>query len=102
MNRTMLIALAITLGVSANVALAEGNPELNRPFDTSRAFRAPPSVAISGPVVSDADANARLRADGYRGISLMRGSDGAWYGTAIRGSARLNVQVTPDGRVLAR
>mgnify|MGYP001329921173 CR=1 FL=1 len=32
MKKTILVALAITLGAGANVALAEGGPGLNRPF----------------------------------------------------------------------
>ncbi len=101
MKKTMLVALAITLGAGANVALAEGSPELNRPFGSPRIFSAPPSVAAA-PVASDADAYARLQADGYRGINLVRGNDGAWHGTAIRGAAKVNVLVGPDGRVLTR
>ena len=65
MKKTMLVALAIALGAGANVALAEGSPELNRPFGSPGYYSAPPSVAVvPGPVASDADAYARLQADG--------------------------------------
>lgn len=102
MMRIALVALAITLSAGANVALAEGSPELNRPFAQFRTHRAPPSVAVAGPVANDADARARLQADGYRDIILFRGSDGAWHGTATRGSAKVNVVVGADGRVMSR
>src|SRR5689334_3838651 len=105
MKKTMLVALAITLGAGANVALADGSPELNRPFgDRNGPYtygtRAP-SVATA-PVASDADAVSRLRDDGYRAIDLVRGNDGAWHGTAIRGSAKLGVTVDPAGRIFAQ
>lgn len=102
MNRIILVALAITLGTGTNVALAEGSPELNRPFAQFRTHKAPPSVAVAGPVDNDAEARARLQVDGYRDIILFRGSDGAWHGTATRGSARLSVVVGAGGRVTSR
>ena len=107
MKKSMLVALAITLGAGANVALADGSPELNQPFgDTGSPYaygarQAAPSLAVA-PVASDADARARLQADGYRAIDVTRGSDGAWRGTAIRNAAKVNVLVAPDGRILTR
>jgi hypothetical protein len=109
MKKTMLVALAITLGAGANVALADGSPELNHPFGERNgpysygSRDAAPSIATSpGAIASDADAYARLQADGYRAISVTRGSDGAWHGTAIRNAAKVNVLVAPDGRILTR
>lgn len=107
MTKTMLAALAITLSAGANVALADGSPELNRPFGdrngpyTYGARSAAPSIATA-PVASDADAYSRLQADGYRAIDIVRGSDGAWHGTAIRGAAKLGVTVDPAGRIIAQ
>lgn len=104
MNRVMLAAVAVSLGIGASVALAEGSPEFNRPF-TDRGIRNTPvaSGIAGGPVLSDADARARLQADGYRAIAdLSRGNDGAWRGTAIRGAAKLTVTVDQAGRILAR
>ena len=107
MKKTILVALAITLGAGANVALAEGGPGLNRPFGDPNgpysygARQAAPSLAAV-PVTSDADARARLQADGYRAIDMVRGSDGAWHGTAIRGAAKVEVHVAPDGRIITR
>lgn len=103
MKKTMLVALAITLGAGANVALAEGSPELNRPFGQPRIYSAPPAVATApAPVTSDAEAYARLQSEGYRGINVVRGNDGAWRGTAIRGSAKVGVTVDQQGRVVAQ
>ena len=45
MNKTILAALAITLSAGANVALADGSPELNRPFGWQRVYSAPQSLA---------------------------------------------------------
>lgn len=107
MKKTMLAALAIALSAGANVALADGSPELNQPFgDRNGPYvygsgNAAPSIAVA-PVTSDADVRARLQADGYRAIDVARGSDGAWHGTAIRGAAKVNVHVAPDGRILTR
>jgi hypothetical protein len=53
-------------------------------------------------VTSDADAYARLQADGYRAIDVARGSDGAWHGTAIHGAAKVDVIVDQAGRILAK
>ena len=109
MKKTMLVALAIALSAGANVALADGSPELNRPFGdrngpyTYGSRNAAPSLAAApGPVASDADAYARLQADGYRAIDVTRGSDGAWHGTAIHGAAKVNVVVDPAGRIHAQ
>ncbi len=107
MKKTMLVALAITLGAGANVALADGSPELNRPFgDADRAFgsryAAPSIAAAPGAVANDTDAYARLQADGYRAINVMRGTDGAWHGTAIRGAAKVGVTVDQQGRIFAQ
>ncbi len=102
MKKTILVALAITLGAGANVALAEGSPELNRPFGGQRYYSAPSLAAAPGPVDNDAQVYARLQADGYRAINVARGTDGAWHGTAIRGAAKVNVHVAPDGRVITR
>jgi len=102
MKKTMLVALAITLGAGANVALAEGSPELNRPFGTPRVYTAPSVATAPAPVTSDAEAYARLQAEGYRGINVVRGNDGAWRGTAIRGSAKVGITVDQQGRVLAK
>ncbi|MBX3503342.1 MAG: hypothetical protein KF889_28190 [Alphaproteobacteria bacterium] len=103
MSKTMIAAFAIALVGSTGAALADGNPELDRSFGAPRVYSAPPSVAVvPGPVASDADARARLQADGYRAIDVTRGNDGAWHGTAIRGAARLGVTVDPQGRIYAR
>lgn len=102
MKKTMIAAFAVALVGGTSAALAEGNPDLNRPFGTPRVYSAPPSLATAGPIASDADATARLQADGYRAINLVRASDGGWHGTAIRGSAKLNVHVGQDGRVQTR
>jgi hypothetical protein len=103
MTKTILAALAITLGAGANVALAEGSPELNRPFGWQRLYSAPQAAAVvPAPVASDADAYSRLQADGYRAINVVRGNDGAWHGTAIRGAAKVGVTVDPQGRVFAQ
>ena len=105
MKKTMVVALAIALSAGASAALAEAGPDLGKPFGGGRVYTSP-SVAATGnggPVASDTDARARLQADGYRAVDgLVRGTDGAWHGTAIRGSAKVNVTVVPDGRVIAR
>jgi hypothetical protein len=36
-----------------------------------------------------------------RGVELVRGSDGAWRGSAIRRAARIDVVITPDGGISA-
>jgi hypothetical protein len=109
MKKTMLVALAIALSAGANVALADGSPELNRPFgDRNGPYTygsrdaAPSYAAAPSPVASDADAYARLQADGYRAIDVARGSDGAWHGTAIHGAAKVGVTVDPAGRIHAQ
>lgn len=104
MKKTMVVALAIALSAGASAALAEAGPDLGKPFATR--FYTSPSVAATGnggAIASDTDARARLQADGYRAVDgLARGTDGAWHGTAIRGSAKVNVTVVPDGRIIAR
>ena len=107
MKKTMLAVLAIALSAGANVALADGSPELNQPFgDRNSPYAystrdASPSVAAA-PVASDADAYARLQADGYRAIDIARGSDGAWHGTAIRNAAKVGITVDQAGRIYAK
>lgn len=105
MKKLMVVALTTAFSVAgAGVALAEAGPDFGNAFG-SRGYSAPTVAAMpgGGPVASDADARARLQADGYRAIDgLARGSDGAWHGTAIRGAAKVNVTVGPDGRILAR
>lgn len=107
MKKTMLVALAVALSAGANVALADGSPDLNHPFGdrngpyTYGARNAAPSLAAV-PVASDADAYARLQAEGYRAIDVVRGSDGAWHGTAIRGAAKVKVDVDQAGRIQTR
>lgn len=102
MKKTMIAAFAVALVGGTSAALAEGNPDLNRPFAIPRVHSAPQSLANAGPIANDADATARLQADGYRAINLARANDGGWHGTAIRGSAKLNVHVGQDGRVQTR
>ena len=104
MHKSMLVALAVALSAGSTAALAEGSPELGKPFGTRfYSAPAPASSLAAAPVVSDADAHARLQADGYRAISgLARGTDGAWHATALRGAAKVNVTVVPDGRIIAR
>ena len=104
MKKTVLAALAaITLVGGAGTALADGSPELNRPFGGGGFVRAPSVAAVpAAPLASDADAFARLQADGYRAINVVRGNDGAWHGTAIRGAAKVGVTVDPNGRVYAQ
>ena len=104
MKKTMLAALAIVLSAGSTVAFADGSPELGRPFGGDFYHsRAQASHVAVLPINSDADAVSRLQADGYRGINgLVRGSDGAWHGTALRGAAKVNVIVVPDGRIIAR
>lgn len=97
-----IAAFALALVGGTGAALAEGSPDFNRPFSAPRVFTAPPSLATAGPIASDADATARLQADGYRAINLVRSTDGGWHGTAIRGSAKVNVHVAQDGRVQTR
>jgi len=100
MKKIFAIATAITFVAGTNFALAEGSPDLNRPL--GRAAPAP-ALAVGGPVMSDADARARLQGDGYRAIDrLTRGSDGAWRATAIRGAAKVNVTIDPHGRISAQ
>lgn len=102
MHKSMMVALVLALSAGSTAALAEAGPDLGKPFGPR--FERAPSVAIAPtPVNSDADAAARLQADGYRGISsLVRRNDGAWHGTALRGAAKVDVTVVPDGRVIAR
>ncbi len=103
MNKTMIAAFAVALVGGTSAALAEAGPDLGKPFSAPRVYSAPPAVAAApGPVTSDADATARLQAEGYRAINLVRGGDGAWHGTAIRGAAKVNVHVGQDGRVVTR
>lgn len=102
MKKTMIAAFAVALVGSTSAALAEAGPDIGKPFSAPRVYSAPPSVATAGPVASDVDATARLQADGYRAINLVRGSDGAWHGTAIRGAAKVEVHVGQDGRVVTR
>lgn len=102
MHKSMTIALALALSAGSTMALAEGGPDLGKPFGAPRVYSAPQSLAAA-PVASDAEALARLQADGYRAVSgLTRGTDGAWHGTALRGAAKVHVTVVPDGRVIAR
>lgn len=102
MKKTMIAAFAVALVGGTSAALAEAGPDLGKPFSAPRVYSAPPSVATTGPIASDADATARLQADGYRAINLVRANDGGWHGTAIRGSAKVNVHVAQDGRVVTR
>jgi len=53
-------------------------------------------------VASDATAKATIEADGYKNVrSLVRASDGAWRGLAMRGTVEIAVSVDANGRVLA-
>jgi hypothetical protein len=104
MAKTTLVIIAISLGIGANVALAEGGPDLGRPFVDLGVRHSPMATGgTGGPVLSETDARARLQADGYRAIThLVQGNDNAWRGTAIRGAAKLNVAVDPQGRIFAQ
>ena len=101
MIRTTLFAGGISLGFGGNLAFADSRPDLGHPFVDRDSQHSP--MATGGPVLSATDARARLRADGYRAISdLSQGRDGAWRGTAIRGAAKLQITVDPQGRIIAQ
>lgn len=105
MKNTLAVALAVALGLGSTAALADGSPELNRPFarDFYGSWAARHQAPAPTPVASDAEALARLQSNGYRSIAgLTRGSDGVWHATASRGSARVRVAVLADGRVLVQ
>jgi hypothetical protein len=54
---------------------------------------------------ADSAATARLmvEADGYRNVSaLVKASDGAWTGIAMRGATKVAVSVDASGRVTAQ
>jgi hypothetical protein len=103
MKKSMIAAFALALVGGTSAALAQPGPDIGKPFGDPNFRGAPPAVAAApGPVTSGAEATARLQADGYRAINLVRGTDGGWHGTAIRGSAKVNVHVAQDGRVLTR
>ncbi len=102
----MGVALALALGAGSTAALAEGSPDLNRPFRddfyTSLGKRIARDTVAALPVASEADARDRLEANGYRSVNgLARATDGAWHATARRGSVVTKVTVLPDGRVFS-
>lgn len=104
MKKTIIVALAFALSAGSTAALADGSPELGRPFarDFYASWAARHQAAAPTPVANDAEALERLQASGYRSVSgLTRGNDGAWHASALRGAVKATVSVTPDGRVLA-
>ena len=132
MKKSTILALAMVLatGFGAGPALAQdssngpdGPPNSpmapytgSMPPTMAPSTAYPPSIATSppttvpeaampagGPIRGDAQAKARLKADGYRNVTgLRRGADGLWRATATRGAAKLNVMVDPRGNVLTR
>lgn len=104
MFKITLLAMGVSLSIGGSFAFADSRPDLGHPFVDLGSQHSPmATTSAAGPVKSDTDARARLRADGYRAISeLSQGTDGAWRGTAIRGAAKLNVAVDSQGRIFAQ
>jgi hypothetical protein len=47
-------------------------------------------------------AKAAIEADGYKGVrALVRGSDGVWKASALRGQTEVLLSVSPTGGVSA-
>ena len=73
-------------------------------FFTASPTDATPSPA-PGPDIAtartdDAAARAAIEQDGYRGVKkLVKGPDGSWHGSALRGSTEVAVRVDASGSV---
>jgi hypothetical protein len=64
----------------------------------------PPAPNFASPTRagSQAAAKAAIETDGYRQVSdLAQGSDGTWYGKAMRGNTQVSVRVDARGNVSA-
>lgn len=100
MKTCIIFALAIALGTG--MAFAQGGP--SGP-STARPIEADPKAGLpaSGAISNEAEAKARLEAQGYRNVSqLARRADGLWHGTAIRNALPVSVTVGARGEITAR
>ena len=82
-------------------------PPVNPPTMSTSGVNAPPAMApntANAPALPNAPgsngAAKRVQADGYKNVQgLIRGTDGKWHGTAMRGSSMVGVVVDGRGNV---
>jgi hypothetical protein len=82
-------------------------PPVNPPRMSTSGVNAPPAMApntANAPALPNAPgsngAAKRVQADGYKNVQgLIRGTDGKWHGTAMRGNTMVGVVVDGRGNV---
>jgi hypothetical protein len=97
---SVILALMITL--APDVALAQGGPSGGSP---ARPIQSNPNAGlpVSGKISTEAEARARLVAQGFRNVSqLVKRADGLWHGTALRNAVPVSVTVDADGEINLR
>jgi ABC-type nitrate/sulfonate/bicarbonate transport system substrate-binding protein len=95
MKRTLLtLALVAAAGTAGAQTASAPAPSA----DTNIANT--PTLPLPAPA---ATAQKRIEQDGYKNVrNVQKGADGLWHGTAMRGSAQVQVTVDRSGHVEAR
>ena len=103
--KPLLLAGLLTLSSAAAFAqtTAPANPKPSTPAVATSTTPAPTAPAVGSNSFTMAQAQSRIEAAGYSGVSgLAKDKDGVWRGTASKGGASSDVSLDYQGNVLPK
>jgi hypothetical protein len=103
--KPLLLAGLLTLSSAAAFAqtAAPANPKPATPAVATSTTPAPAAPAAGSNSFTMAQAQSRIEAAGYSGVSgLAKDKDGVWRGTASKGGTSSNVSLDYQGNVLPK
>src|SRR4051812_45656127 len=105
-NRTVLVAAALALGVSAAAAQSQNPPAQSRPnnpaVNTGGANNSNQPVAGANSF-TEGQAKSRIESNGFSNVSdLKKDDNGVWRGKAMKDGKPVTVSLDFQGNIIAR